>query len=417
MSNIGENRQTSGVGIGGKLVGLKSRTTLALNSKRVPLAVSLRQNRAIGETNQRSNKAINKQTTTRVSRHTKSSKTSVNDENAEENKALAKSRIPIDVMKKSQINANKKTKAKVEPEVNIEDQEIGFSSQCLPDNVEDIDANDESNVFLTYSYVNDIYNYLRRLEKEQFVSPNFLSIQKEMTPRMRAVLVDWLINVHHQFKLLPETLYLGISIMDRFFMKEVISKDKIQLVGVTAFYIASKFEEIYPPDIKDFVMICDKLYQKRDIIKMELAILRSLNFELGRPLPIHFLRRNSKAAYADSRIHCVAKYLMELTLVEYECAHWRPSLLAATVLYVTLRILAETNDLSEKWTPTLAYYSNYSEQQLMSFASRVCKVILKSEKSKFQNCRQKYSSTKLMEISRIPQLKSPIIDEIAAIEP
>jgi len=161
----------------------------------------------------------------------------------------------------------------------------------------------------------------------------------------------------------------------------VISKDKIQLVGVTAFFIASKFEEIYPPDIKDFVMICDKLYHKKDIIKMELAILRTLKFELGRPLPLHFLRRNSKAAHADSRIHALAKYLMELTLVEYECAHWNPSLLAATSLYVTLKIFG---DSSTKWTPTLEFYSNYNEQQLLSSASLLCKIIIKSEKSKFQ---------------------------------
>ena len=175
-----------------------------------------------------------------------------------------------------------------------------------------------------------------------------------------------------------------ILIKDLFLQKEVISKDKIQLVGVTAFFIASKFEEIYPPDIKDFVMICDKLYHKRDIIKMELAILKALKFELGRPLPLHFLRRNSKAAHADSRIHALAKYLMELTLVEYDCAHWKPSLLAAVSLYVTLRILADSNDTYPKWTQTLEFYSNYTEAELKSSASLVCKMIQKSEKSKFQ---------------------------------
>lgn len=169
----------------------------------------------------------------------------------------------------------------------------------------------------------------------------------------------------------------------------MISKDKIQLVGVTAFFIASKFEEIYPPDIKDFVMICDKLYHKKDIIKMELAILKSLKFELGRPLPLHFLRRNSKAAHADSRIHALAKYLMELTLVEYDCAHWNPSLLAATSLYVTLKILG---DSSTKWTPTLEFYSNYKEEQLLSSASQLCKIIIKSEKSKFQVIFEQYFS-------------------------
>jgi cyclin B len=120
---------------------------------------------------------------------------------------------------------------------------------------------------------------------------------------------------------------------------------------------------------------------------MELAILKSLKFELGRPLPLHFLRRNSKAAHADSRIHALAKYLMELTLVEYDCAHWNPSLLAATSLYVTLKILG---DSSTKWTPTLEFYSNYKEEQLLSSASQLCKIIIKSEKSKFQVILKQY---------------------------
>jgi len=238
-----------------------------------------------------------------------------------------------------------------------------------------------------------------------------LSIQREMTPKMRSVLVDWILNVHYQFKLLPETLYLGVSIMDRFFQKEVVSKDKIQLVGVTAFFIASKFEEIYPPDIKDFVVICDQLYHKRDIIKMEMVILKTLKFELGRPLPLHFLRRNSKAAHADAKIHTLAKYLMELTLVEYECAHWNPSLLAATALYITLKVL----DASAQWTRSLAFYSNYTEEQILPYAAVLCKIIRRSEKTRFQNCRKKYSHVRFMEISKIPELKSAVIDELAAI--
>lgn len=162
--------------------------------------------------------------------------------------------------------------------------------------------------------------------------------------------------------------------------REIISKQKIQLVGVTAFFIASKFEEIYPPEIKDFIVICDQLYHKRDIIKMEIAILKSLKFELGRPLPLHFLRRNSKAAHADTKIHTMAKYMMELALTEYECAHWYPSLLAATALYVTIKILPEKLD----WSSTLAFYSNYPEDKLQPYAVQLCKVIRNADKSKYQ---------------------------------
>ena len=231
---------------------------------------------------------------------------------------------------------------------------------------------------------------------------------------MRSVLVDWLINVHHQFKMLPESLYMGIGVMDRFFQVEVVSKDKIQLVGVTAFFIASKYEEIYPPDLTDFVSICDSLYSKRDILKMEMTILRVLKFEIGRPLPLHFLRRNSKAAHADPKIHTLAKYLMELTLLEHTCSHWSPSLLAATALYVTLKVLADKPSVSV-WTPTLAFFSNYTEQQLLPHAAELCKLISKADKSRYVNIRKKYSSAKHFAISLIPELDGEYVRSMAAI--
>ena len=74
-----------------------------------------------------------------------------------------------------------------------------------------------------------------------------------------------------------------------------VSKSKLQLVGVTSMLIAAKYEEMYPPEIGDFVYITDNAYTKAQIRSMECHILRRLDFSLGKPLCIHFLRRNSKA--------------------------------------------------------------------------------------------------------------------------
>lgn len=310
------------------------------------------------------------------------------------------------------------------PEDRLKVDGLGFSAMfLLPDDVEDIDAADDNNVLLASEYVNDIYRYLRQLERQQAVSHNFLSTQKEMTPKMRSVLVDWLVNIHHQFKLLPETLYMGVSIMDRFLERQAVCKDKIQLVGVTAFFIASKFEEIYPPDLTDFVVICDQLYSKKDILKMETVMLGTVKFEIGRPLPLHFLRRNSKAAHADPMIHTMAKYLMELTLTEQVCAHWLPSVLAATALFVTLKVLATPASMDDDdsrdpiegtWTPTLSFYSGYTELQLMPYAAQLCKIVSRADKSKFQNIRKKFASTRNLAISKSPLLRCPFIEEMAA---
>jgi hypothetical protein len=103
---------------------------------------------------------------------------------------------------------------------------------------------------------------------------------------------------------------------------------QLQLVGVSAMLVAAKYEEMYPPEIGDFVYITDKAYKESEIRTMEIAIIKALNFDLGRPLPINFLRRCSKAGLVDEHVHGLAKYLMELTIVDYKMAHVEPSRIA-----------------------------------------------------------------------------------------
>lgn len=86
---------------------------------------------------------------------------------------------------------------------------------------------------------------------------------------MRAILIDWLIEVHLKFKLLPETLFLTINLIDRYLEKQIIPRTKLQLIGVTSMLISSKYEEIYAPEVRDFVYITDKAYTKEEILAME----------------------------------------------------------------------------------------------------------------------------------------------------
>lgn len=207
---------------------------------------------------------------------------------------------------------------------------------------------------------------------------------------MRAILINWIISVHDSYHICNETLFLAVSIIDRFFEREEVPKARIQLVGATALFIACKFEEVYYPPISDFVSVCDNLYNKRDFFRMELKILKAIDFELGRPLPLHFLRRGSKAAHSDGRTHMMAKYLCELALIEYECAHWNPSLLAATSLYISLHINGKNDaDLKESavesiWNATIEHYTGYSEEQVAKHSTVLCKLLLSIENSKFQ---------------------------------
>ena len=159
--------------------------------------------------------------------------------------------------------------------------------------VSDVDAEDGADPSLCSEYVKDIYAYLRQLEEEQAVKPKYL-MGREVTGNMRAILIDWLVQVQMKFRLLQETMYMTVSIIDRFMQDNCVPKKMLQLVGVTAMFVASKYEEMYPPEIGDFAFVTDNTYTKFQIRQMEMKILRALNFSLGRPLPLHFLRRASK---------------------------------------------------------------------------------------------------------------------------
>ncbi len=161
--------------------------------------------------------------------------------------------------------------------------------------------------------------------------PSFLlSFAVSIRPRMRDMLVDWLVEVHLQFNLLQETLYLTVSTLDRFLQARgaSVTTRQLQLVGVTAMFVACKYEEMYPPEIGDFVYITDGAYTEAQIRRMEVAVMAALDFDLGRPLPINFLRRDSKAANVEMGVHSLAKYAMELALADYGMAHLPPSVVA-----------------------------------------------------------------------------------------
>ncbi len=151
---------------------------------------------------------------------------------------------------------------------------------------------------------------------------------------MRAILIDWLIEVHLKFKLLPETLFLTVNLIDRFLEKAIIQRTKLQLVGVTCMLIASKYEEIYAPEVRDFVYITDKAYSKEEILKMEQNILMTLDFNVTSPSAYRFLERFTKVVNGDALLFNLARYLIELPLIEYRMLKYTPSNIAASAVYL-----------------------------------------------------------------------------------
>ena len=170
--------------------------------------------------------------------------------------------------------------------------------------------------------------------------------QADVNEKMRAILIDWLVEVHLKFKLMVETLYLTVNLIDRFLEKEPIKRNQLQLVGVTAMFIASKYEEIYAPECRDFVYISDKAYTREQILKMEGDMLAHLNFQLTTPNALVFLKRFTKVAGVlqtpRSKTELLANYLVELTMQEYDMLKYLPSIIAAAATYLALKTMGMT---------------------------------------------------------------------------
>jgi cyclin B len=327
--------------------------------------------------------------------------------------------IEVKEDKENAVKIEAKTEIDEDEELREEMEELNLSSvimdvssnaqsnafSCKYMNVVDIDKDDHDDPQLVSDYVNEIYSYMRLLEAEYAIKSNFLE-KKEVTAKMRSILINWLVQVHLRFHLLQETLYLTVAVLDRFLQAHEVPKNKLQLVGVTSMLIASKYEEMYAPEIGDFVYITDNAYSSADIRKMECLILRTLAFNLGRPLPLHFLRRNSKAGEVDATHHILAKYLIELTLTDYDLASVNPSEVAAAALCLAMKILNRG-----EWNDTVMYYSTYKEAELTTCMKRLIQLVLKAN-GKLDAICTKYKSQKFNRIATLPELDARVLKSL-----
>jgi len=163
---------------------------------------------------------------------------------------------------------------------------------------------------------------------------DYMTKQAELQWKMRGILMDWLIEVHSKFRLLPETLLIATNLIDRFLSARVISLVKFQLVGLTALFVAAKYEEVICPSISHFQHMTDGGYNIDEILKAERYMLSTLNFDLSYPNPLHFLRRISKADGYDIQSRTVAKFLVEISCVEHRLLKYPPSKLAAAGMWL-----------------------------------------------------------------------------------
>lgn len=213
---------------------------------------------------------------------------------------------------------------------------------------------------------------------------------------MRAILIDWLVDVHNKFKLSQETLFMATNILDRYLEKNQISRHQLQLLGIVSLFLASKFEDIYAPDLKECLFVTENSYSKEEFLLLEGEVLKTIDFNIKLPSPLTFLERYKMLLQYDNRMYFLSRYLIELSLLDCKFLKYTASNLAASALYLSGKILKK-----EFWNSSLSKESKFSENDVRICSKELCIILQNSPNCYLSSIRKKYAQNEYDGISRI----------------
>ncbi|KAJ3102636.1 hypothetical protein HDU96_009570 [Phlyctochytrium bullatum] len=181
----------------------------------------------------------------------------------------------------------------------------------------------------------EIIQFMRSMENMTLPDPHYMETQPDLSWKLRKTLIVWLVEIHSEYDLKPETLYLAVNFIDRVCAKRHVPKIQYQLLGITALWVAAKYEENHGrvPTLKNLIYICCNSYTEKDYVDMEQSLLADIDFKLGHPTAEAFLKahfRYFKGVPAETR--ALARYIMEGTLVHRRFIAYRPSTIAVASL-------------------------------------------------------------------------------------
>ncbi|KAL0702046.1 hypothetical protein Bca4012_058168 [Brassica carinata] len=254
------------------------------------------------------------------------------------------------------------------------------------DEVDDIDSN-LVDPQLCGVFACDIYEHLRSSEVKKRPAFDYMErVQSNINATMRTILVDWLVEVAEEYRLLPETLYLAVNCLDRYLSGNVITKQNLQLLGVSCIMIAAKYEEVCVPQVESFCYITDNTYSRNECV-----------FPADVDLYKWWLiRRFVRAAKGKTEVpsllfESLASYLSELSLLDYAMLRYAPSLVAASAVFLAQYILHPS---TKPWSSTLERYTSYRAKHLEGCVKNLLQLCHESPSADVVAVRKKYSQDK-----------------------
>ena len=331
-----------------------------------------------------------------------------NKENKEKKENIKESDIIKQKSENKENIENKENKENIENLINNEKkEEVNENEYDEEEKIKYFDSSKVNNVQIPKDYINIIYYNLLK-EEDAGIEPkseyNYMKKQKEINEKMRSILVDWIIDVHFKFGFTDETLFMTISIIDRYLSVTQITRSNFQLLGITALMIACKHEEIDLPKIDDFIYITDNAYVKSEVIKMENDVLSKLNFSFLYPSPIKFFEYLSFHFNFTKKHHMMGKYLMESFLLDVKNVKYKPSIISCACTYIVMKFFKMQNyheSYNKKFYNFEESIEKYTESNIKECAKDICLYVDNINKTNYQACVKKYSKPEQEKVSII----------------
>ena len=203
-------------------------------------------------------------------------------------------------------------------------------------------------------YTNDILYNLLQEEKDMKlkIDSDYFKTQPEINEKMRAILIDWLIDVNNKFNFTEETLYLAINIIDTYLSLKKIKRCNLQLLGVTALFISCKQNEIIFRRLKEYAYITDNAYNEQDILNMENDIFQTLEFNILFPSALTFfeilchnfgiLDKENKDDKKNLEFN-LGKFLIESFYMSDTSLKYYASTIACSAMYIVMKFFKMKN--------------------------------------------------------------------------
>ena len=261
--------------------------------------------------------------------------------------------------------------------------------------------NNQDNISYAGEYLEEIYMNLLLEENQSTLKPKYgyMANQPEINEIMRAILVDWIIDVHLRFNLRQDTLFMTIWLIDTYLSFAFIQRDKLQLLGITCLLISGKSHEIYYPQHNKLLEMTDNAYIKEEMLTMENEILKKLNFFIVCPNPIDFYNILSKMFNFEKKQYYLGNYFIEAALVNYPILKYSSSVIASSCAYLVMKYY--------KIDGYQILYNNFivnekcPEDVIKDAAKEIYFLVDNLSKSKFKSVKKKFSLTQFENVSEI----------------